>query len=185
MELIVRDSYTRIFKEIYIKLFLNICGFNKNMEFLYEVLLSYSFACARTFMWIVFTSRYEMKMGQICVDFNTKGRCKVVHAHAMKSYGGVEVLLHPLLTLVLSGGEWSALCPSWFAPWDQTVFVSTLHIETIYFYSYMKCFSQPKFYTFEFFWSPELDRLSAPLSWWRIVLLYLKCVVCKFWWCVQ
>ena len=61
-----RYSYTRIFKEIYIKLFLNICGFNNKMRFLYEVmLLPYFFAC--TFMWIVFTSRYEMKMGQICM----------------------------------------------------------------------------------------------------------------------
>jgi len=66
MGLIDRYSYIRIFKEIYIKLFLNICGFNNKTKFSYEVvLLSYSFAC--TFMWIVFTSRYVMKMGQICM----------------------------------------------------------------------------------------------------------------------
>jgi hypothetical protein len=66
MSVIDSYSYTRIFKEIYIKLFLNTCGFNNKMRFLYEVvLLSYSFVC--TFMWIVFTSRYEMQMGQICM----------------------------------------------------------------------------------------------------------------------
>jgi hypothetical protein len=49
MGLIDRYSYARIFKEIYNKLFLNICGFNNKMKFSYEVvLLSYSFAC--TFM---------------------------------------------------------------------------------------------------------------------------------------
>ena len=66
MGLIDRYSYTRIFKEIYIKLFLNICGFNNKIKFLNEVvLLSCSFAC--TFMLIVFISRYEMKMGQVCM----------------------------------------------------------------------------------------------------------------------
>jgi len=78
-----RCSYTRIFKEIYIKLLLNICVFNNKTKFLYKVvlllnicvfnnktkflykvvLLSYFFSC--TFLWIVFTSRYEMQMGQI------------------------------------------------------------------------------------------------------------------------
>jgi hypothetical protein len=126
---------------MYIKLFLNICEFNNKTKFLYEVvLLSYCFPC--TVMWIVFTSRYERKMGQICV----------VHTHTMKSYGGrgdlVEVLLPPVLTLVLSGGEWWAFRPSWFASWDQTVFVSAVHVETTCFYSCMKCFSQLNFNTF-------------------------------------
>jgi hypothetical protein len=59
----------------------------------------------------------------------------------------------------------SALCPSWFAPWDETVFVSAVHIETTWFYSYMKCFSQLKFYAFgSFICSPVLVKDSAALS---------------------
>ena len=38
-----RYSYTRIFKEIYIKLFLNICGFNNKMKFLYSVIVLFLF----------------------------------------------------------------------------------------------------------------------------------------------
>jgi len=34
----------------------------------------------------------------------------------MKTYGGLEVLLHALLTSSLDGGEWSASCLSSFTP---------------------------------------------------------------------
>lgn len=39
-----------------------------------------------------------------------KGKCrdKVVHMHAMRAYGEVEVQLHSFVTCVLDEGEWSA-----------------------------------------------------------------------------
>jgi hypothetical protein len=39
--------------------------------------------------------------------------------HAMKTYGGMEVQFHAVLTLVLDGGEWSASCPSPFTPGER------------------------------------------------------------------
>lgn len=144
--IIDRYSYTRIFKEIYIKLFLNIVGliikWNSCMKWCYCLIPLRVLSCelfslpGKRWKWARF----------VCVDFSTKGRVKVVQAHAMESYGvGWGGIIASSTHLNLGWGERSALCPSRFAPWDQTVFVSTVHIETTGFYSYMKCFSQLKF----------------------------------------
>ena len=39
---------------------------------------------------------------------------RVILVHAMKADGGVEILLHSLLTSALDRGKWSALCPQLF-----------------------------------------------------------------------
>jgi hypothetical protein len=41
--------------------------------------------------------------------------CLIKH-HAVKTYWGVEVLLHAFLTLAVGGGEWSASFSGHFAP---------------------------------------------------------------------
>jgi hypothetical protein len=37
----------------------------------------------------------------------------------MKTFGGVDVYIHVLLTSALVGGEWSASRPCRFAPWER------------------------------------------------------------------
>jgi hypothetical protein len=37
----------------------------------------------------------------------------------MKSYGGVDVQIHTLLTSALAGGEWSSSRPGSFIPWKR------------------------------------------------------------------
>jgi len=97
-------------------------------------------------------------------------------------WGGVEVLLHPLWTLVLGGGQWSSLCPGLFAPWDQTVVVSTVKIETTWFYSYMKYFSQLKSYTFgSFICSPELVEDNAALFTVCSLQILVLCSLANLW----
>jgi hypothetical protein len=44
--------------------------------------------------------------------------CLTKH-HSMKTYWGVEVYLHALLTSALDGGEWSASCPGRFTPRER------------------------------------------------------------------
>jgi hypothetical protein len=38
----------------------------------------------------------------------------------MKAYGAVDVQIHVFLVSALVGGEWSASCPSRFAPGERT-----------------------------------------------------------------
>jgi hypothetical protein len=42
-------------------------------------------------------------------------------AHAMQTYGGVEVQLHELLTATIDGAEWSASHPDSFIPEERTL----------------------------------------------------------------
>jgi hypothetical protein len=46
---------------------------------------------------------------------------KFVPMHAMKACGGVEILRHSFLTLVLVGGEWSASRPRRFIPGERAI----------------------------------------------------------------
>lgn len=47
---------------------------------------------------------------------NNKGKVLV---QAMKAYGGVDIQLHPFLTLLRDGGEWSDSHPGHFTPGDM------------------------------------------------------------------